>query len=723
EVKENERQVKNKTSRRVVKITKGPWEFLIYNSMGHLVCGESHSDLDVQQKLKIKTLSYYKDETGIERVVGSFRVAPDERFYGFGEKFTTLDKRGQKIIAWNVDALGVGTEKSYKNVPFFMSTRGYGVFINSCGRVTYHMGDLSNVSYTIEVEDRKLDYYLLYGPSFKEILGQYTEITGKAPVPPKWSFGLWMSRFYYRSRDMVETVCDNLRRCDIPCDVINPDVYWMRDRMLCDFTWDETRFPSPEDMLSRMEEKGFKLCLWEHPYVSVASEMFKEGEDKGYFATKEDGSVYEIYSGLPAAMSPEEEFMDLSKDLPSAPPNGIVDFSNPEAVNWYKDKHHPLLRMGVKVFKTDFGEEIPEDAHFYNGMRGKEMHNLYPLLYNRAVFEVTEEVTGRGLVWSRSAWAGSQKYPVHWGGDPQTDFPSLACTLRGGLSLGLSGIPFWSHDIGGFAGPRPSPKLYIRWAQFGLLSSHARCHGITPREPWEYGEEALSIFRFYAKLRYRLIPYLYSYAHVASKTGLPLMRAMVLEYQDDPNTYDKDLQYMLGQELLVAPIFDESDKRYLYLPPGRWIDYWNGNEYEGPGTIYYEAPIDKIPLFVKAGAIIPMGPEMSYVGEKPFDPITLDIYPHGLSEFTLYDDDETTTFRCQGSQRELMFEITTSPRTYLLKFNKISCPTMVEINGERIASCSSYSALESSQQGWWWDPSAQLYVKTKAEGGARIRVL
>jgi len=314
----------------------------------------------------------------------------------------------------------------------------------------------------------------------------------------------------------------------------------MQGGHLCDFIWDERRFPEPKGMLTQLKSQGYKACLWEAPYVSVESELFAEGKEHGYFLTNAYNEVYTLDVGLVRASHERDGFEGQETagtfgELEPAPAVAIVDFTNPEATRWYQIQHESLLQMGVDVFKTDFGEQVPEDAHSSrSGTSGKQLHNLYPLLYNQAVFDITKEYKKQAIVWARSAWAGSQRYPVHWGGDPQTSFSSMAASLQGGLNLGLSGIPFWGHDIGGFYGKKPSPKLYIRWAQFGLLSSLARCHGTTPREPWEYGEEALRIFRIYAKLRYKLIPYLYSYAYQATRTGLPIMRPLLLEFQDDP---------------------------------------------------------------------------------------------------------------------------------------------------------------------------------------------
>jgi alpha-D-xyloside xylohydrolase len=355
----------------------------------------------------------------------------------------------------------------------------------------------------------------------------------------------------------------------------------------------------------------------------------------------------------------------------------IIDLTNPPAVEWYKSLMRPVLAMGVDVFKTDFGEDIPADAVFANGMTGAEMHNLYPLLYNRAVFEVTQEVTGEGLVWSRSGYAGSQRYPTCWSGDPACTWDSLAFTIRGGLSLGLSGVPFWSNDIGGYRG-HPSEALYIRWAQFGLLCSHARCHGESEREPWFYGDRATDIFRRYARLRYRLFPYLYSCAHEAARTGMPVLRAMPLAFPDDINACDKDLQYMLGPWLLVAPITDESDRRSVYLPAGQWTDYWTGETYDGPMALDVHAPLDTLPIFVRGGAILPgMAPALR-ISEGLIDPLIVDVYPHGASTYYMIEDEGVTEFSCVCDERGLTFNWRDGPeRAMSLRFHGIPKPPRV----------------------------------------------
>ena len=481
-------------------------------------------------------------------------------------------------------------------------------------------------------------------------------------MPPKWSFGVWMSRCMYKSRTEVETIAKKLRILNIPCDVIHIDPLWLKGREKSgidschDLVFDTKKFPEPEKMVTNLKKMGFKLSLWENPYVLKGTKIYEEGVKKHYF---------------PISLT------DKNKPAQIEPPNKpkifttLIDFTNPDAVKWYQEKHRKLLNIGVAVFKTDYGEWCPINARFYNGMIGKDMHNLYPVLYNKTVFDIIKKVCGKGIVWARSAYAGSQMYPVHWSGDTLAKYEVMAQVLRSGLSIGLSGIPFWSHDIGGFIG-KPSQELYIRWTQFGMFCSHSRFHGTTPREPWEYGKKSIDICKKYILLRYRLIPYIYSYAYIANKTGIPIVRAMVLEFQDDHNTYDKDLQYMFGRELLVAPIFNETNIRNIYLPAGKWLDYWDKKEYTGPINIRYYAPLDRLPLFIRENSIIPYCPQMNYIGEKPFNKYVLDCYILSKAEFVLYDDNEIIKFSGIKNRDVLVFSISKSNKEYEMNFYKIT---------------------------------------------------
>ena len=589
-----------------LEIGRDPWCLAFRDETGRIICRENPFDVDGLNRLFIRPLGFVRDAGGaVTQITESFHLRPDEHLFGLGEKFTPLDKTGKRIVSWTLDALGAASERAYKNVPLLISTRGYGLFLNTGRRITYELGAESCETYTVAIDGPILDAFLVYGPTPAEIIERYTGLTGRAPVPPRWSFGIWLSGSgVHRDEPAIRRMIEQLAEHDIPCDVIHVDPWWMRWRKYADFQWDREAFPDPDRFIADLHRQGLRLSLWQHPYVSVESDLFAEGERHGYFARRPDGQTYVIDYGLSLSTLPSGVTHVASQETSWNRGVAIIDLTNPAAVEWYKALMRPVLAMGADVFKTDFGEDIPADAVFANGMTGAEIHNLYPLLYNRAVFEVTQEVRGKGLVWSRSGYAGSQRYPTCWSGDPACTWDSLAFTIRGGLSLGLSGVPFWSNDIGGYRG-HPSEALYIRWAQFGLLCSHARCHGESQREPWFYGNRATEIFRRYARLRYQLFPYLYSCAHEAARTGLPVLRAMPLAFPADINGYDKDLQYMLGPWLLVAPIYDESDRRSVYLPAGRWTEFWTGQTFDGPNDLNIHAPLDTLPVFVHGGAMVP----------------------------------------------------------------------------------------------------------------------
>jgi alpha-D-xyloside xylohydrolase len=707
-IRETPDRVVVRTSRLHIQVAKDPWELSIRDGRGKVICRENRSDTNLRGAPRVKFLGFARDASGqVERVHEALFLAPDERLYGFGEKFTPMDKRGQRIDCWNFNTWGTTNERAYKNVPFFMSSKGYGVFVHSSRRSLYELGTAgSSVSTAIEVRDSRLDLFILYGPSLKQVLRRYTDLTGRPPVPPKWSFGLWMSRYGYRTRRELESVGKELRKRDIPCDVLHLDPYWMRENQYADLVWDQQAFPHPAEMIRGLRAKGFRLSLWLQPWIPQTSEVYGEGEAGGYFARRADGSVY-LYAPT----------------IPRKPvPCGIVDFSNPGAVQWYQEKIRRLAEMGVAAFKTDFGEAIPEDAHFHNGLTGRDMHNLYPILYNRTFYEVFEALGGDRVVWSRSAFAGSQRYPVHWGGDPFCTFTDLALSLWAGLSMGMSGFPFWSHDIGGFQG-RPTPEVYVRWAQCGLLSSHSRSHGTTPREPWEYGDRALQIFRRYAKLRYRLLPYLYTCAHEAAATGTPVMRPMVLEFQNDQLTHRLDLQYMLGPSLLVAPVLDETTKRSVYLPRGTWTDFWSDRTHQGPGVIEYPAPLDVLPLLVRDDSIVPLGPEMSFVGEKQTDPLTLEMYLTARAQCTVKEDDATIHVKAVRLPEVTQIAVAGPERTYLLRLHRTKAPARVMLNNRPLVRRPDKRTCDRNPDGWWRDPQGCVAVKVHGGGALRVRLL
>ena len=562
-------------------------------------------------------------------------VAPGERLYGFGEKFTPLNKWGQELVSWAIDSGNVTSQRSYKNIPFFMSSAGYGLFIHSSYPIVYRLGSESTISYSIHIAGSQLDYFLIYGPDFRQILKSYTDLTGRAPLPPKWSFGFWISRCGYKSQAEVESVIQAMRAGDFPCDVLSIDPWWMGDAPWSTYEWAAETFPDPPGMIRTMRRQGVRTCLWIHPYVPAGTQTYAEGLAGGFFALKPDRSapapVVEAFSGDELA---------------------AIDFTNPAAVAWFQAKLEKLLDLGVAVFKSDFGEQSPLEAVYHDGRTGLELHNLYPLLYNKAVFELTERYFGRGLTWGRSGYAGSQRYPVQWGGDSYSSLDQLAGQLRGLLSYGLSGVPFCSHDVGGFDySPQafdcdcqedfPKDSItYIRWLQFGVFSSHLRAHGKQPREPWSYGPEVEAIARRYLKLRYRLLPYIYSEAVKSTQTGLPMVKPLLLEYQDDPNTYQLDWEYLFGDSFLVAPVLRPDHRCRVYLPAGEWFDFWTKEPYSGGRWLRVTAPLEVIPVWVRAGSIIPLGPELNFVEERPVDPLTLELYrPHGEGEAVIYDEE------------------------------------------------------------------------------------
>jgi len=569
------------------------WSFRVVAD-GETVFEEQRADVDVFGEDRVRPLGVTQETVNhnpapVTETGTAFALDPDESIYGVGEQFVEFDRRGREVEAWHEEPLGTETERAYKNIPFHLSTNGYGLLVDTTARVTYDFGKASTASGTISVEDDVFAFVFFYGPEFADVIERYTALTGRPDRPPKWSFGTWMSRLGYESRAELESVADRLREEEVPCDVLHLDPFWMPRGESCTLEWDTDQFPDPEGMIAGLRERNFRLSLWEHPHVPVGTEAFREGAAAEYFVTDGTGKPYV-----------------MDRTCQGDYRGGLVDFTDPGAVEWWTEKHRRLLEQGVTVFKTDYGEYVPEDAVFDNGQTGRVMHNVYPYLYNRTVYEAVREVNGadEALVWGRSAWTGSQRFPMHWGGDPQTSWNGMAAALRGGLSASLSGVAFWSHDIGGFRG-RPTDDLYVRWAQFGLLSSNSRCHGTTPREPWEFGERALDLFREYARLRYRLLPYLYTYAEVAARTGLPAVRPLVLEYTDDPRTHDLDDQYLLGRDLLVAPVFAGDTVRDVYLPEGEWRDHWTGERYDGGRTVAVEAPLERTPMFVRAGSVVP----------------------------------------------------------------------------------------------------------------------
>ena len=522
---------------------------------------------------------FIKRSTDYSRsIAASFSLLPDEKIFGCGESFTGLNKRGQKVVLWACDTQSTASKQMYKPVPFFLSSRGYGIFVHTTSPVTMDFGYTHDGSKTLFIGDDQLDLFFFIG-SPKEILTEYTNLTGKSCMPPLWSFGLWMSRFSYRSQKEVMLVADKLRKKSVPCDVIHIDAGWFKSGINCDFEFDKKSFPEPKKMSTELKEKGFKTSLWQIPYFTPLNPVFNEVVEKKLYIKDGNGNV--------------------------ATEDAILDFSNPETIDWYTKKIKALLRLGIAVIKTDFGEAAPLKGLYASGRSGYYEHNNYPLRYTQLVNKITKEINGDNLIWSRSSWAGGQRNPVHWGGDAEVSDAGMAGSLRGGLSLGLSGFSFWSHDIGGFSGS-PKEELFKRWTFFGMFSSHSRVHGFPPREPWEFSDEFLNLFRKMVEMRYRLMPYIFTQAFIASQNGWPLLKAMFLNYADDPTTWSLEDQFLFGEDMLIAPLMEENTlSRDVYLPKGKWIDYQTKKVYAGSQWI--NITTGELPgiVLVKNGSVIP----------------------------------------------------------------------------------------------------------------------
>ncbi|MBE5760621.1 MAG: alpha-xylosidase [Clostridiales bacterium] len=513
-----------------------------------------------------------------------------ECVYGLGERFTPFVKNGQVVDMWNEDG-GTASEISYKNIPFYVTNRGVGVFVNTPAPVSFEVASEVVSRVQMSLAGEKLQYYVIGGDDIKEVISNFCSLTGKPALPPAWSFGLWLTTSFTTDYDekTVSSFIDGMAQRDIPLRVFHFDCYWMKEYEWCNFTWDERVFPDPTEMLRRYHEKGLKICCWINPYIAQKSPLFKEGRDNGYLLKRANGDVWQ-WDMWQAGM-------------------GLVDFTNPDATKWYLSKLEALLDMGVDCFKTDFGERIPTDVVYFDGSDPVYMHNYYTHLYNKAVFDLLESKLGKNeaCLFARSATAGGQRYPVHWGGDCVSEYYSMAESLRAGLSLTSSGFAFWSHDISGFENTA-TPDLYKRWAAFGLLSTHSRLHGSKSyRVPWLFDDEACDVVKFFTNLKCRLMPYIYAMAVNASKTGVPVMRSMAMEFFSDPACDSLDRQYMLGDNILVAPVFSENKTAQWYLPDGTWTHLLSQKSYKGGRWYKEEFDYFSLPLFARENSIIVTG--------------------------------------------------------------------------------------------------------------------
>jgi len=547
--------------------TQGDWR-IDYRRGGQLITGSERKAIGLFEQ---GGKTYLREQLS---------MAPGETIYGLGERFTPFVRNGQSVDMWNEDG-GTNSEIAYKNIPLYLSSQGYGVLVNHPGRVSFEIASHHVTRTQFSVEGHSLDYYLFGGPTPKAVLEQYTALSGRPALPPEWSFGLWLSTSFttnYNEADVLANI-DRMESLGIPISVFHFDCFWMKELTWCSFLWDRQNFPDPEGMLRRIKDKGIKVCVWINPYIAEASPLFAEGMAGGYLLQTPEGDVYQVDDWQPGM--------------------GLVDFTNPAAREWYTGKLRALVDMGVDAFKTDFGERIPTGVRYHDGSNPERMHNYYTYLYNRAVFELMRELKGdEAVLFARSATCGNQQFPVHWGGDNSSTYPSMAETLRAGLSLGLGGFGFWSHDISGFIGTA-TPDLYKRWVAFGLLSSHSRLHGhYSVRMPWLFGDESVDVLRHFNDVKAHLMPYLLDAAREAQQHGWPMMRAMVLEFPDDPACRHLDLQYMLGPALLVAPVFNDRSEVTYYLPAGEWRHLLSGETAHGPAWRTDTYDYFSLPLWV-----------------------------------------------------------------------------------------------------------------------------
>ena len=619
-VTEDEEKIRIESGSLALIITKEYWS-MTYERNGEVITKSSGRDLAF---MKTDWNGFAYDKGGADAYMRQeLGLSVGELVYGMGERFTAFTKNGQSVDIWNEDG-GTSTYQSYKNIPFYLTNRGYGVFVNHPEKVSFEVGteQVSKVEFSVPGES--MEYFLINGPTMKEVLERYTSLTGKPSLPPQWTFGLWLSTSFTTNYDekTVMSFIDGMEERGIPLQVFHFDCFWMKDFHWSDFVWDSRVFPDPKGMLSRIKEKGLKVCVWINSYIAQESCLFAEGMEKGYFVKRKNGDVWQWDMWQPGM--------------------ALVDFTNPAACKWFQDKLEVLLDMGVDCFKTDFGERIPtEDVVYYDGSDPVKMHNYYTYLYNKTVYELLQRKRGKddAVLFARSATAGGQKFPVHWGGDCWSNYEAMAESMRGGLSLTMSGFGYWSHDIGGFE-DTSTPDVYKRWAAFGLLSTHSRLHGSTSYHvPWAYDDEAVDVVRFFTKLKLSLTPYLYSSAVRTSRTGVPMMRSMVLEFENDPVCQYLDRQYMLGDSLLVAPIFNDRGEAYYYLPEGTWTNYLTGETVEGGVWRKEHHDYMSIPLWARENTILPVNYGLKHAADSYKEGLELKVI--GLkdqAETTVYED-------------------------------------------------------------------------------------
>ena len=583
-----------------VQINKNPWRVVLKDKTGRILSQTvTLRDADSTQ-VKYTPFSFIKrGSDNARRINPVFTLTADEMIFGCGESATGLNKVGQKVNLFVTDPQGPETDQMYKPIPFFMSNRGYGMFMHTSAPVTCDFGATYIGLNKMFMGDENLDLFVFFGEP-KDILDEYTDLVGKPGMPPLWSFGTWMSRITYFSEKEGYDVAANIRKNKYPCDVIHFDTGWFDVDWQCDYKFSENRFQNPQQMLKDLKSQGFHVCLWQLPYFTPKNRYFPELIKKDMYVKNGNGEL------------PYEDV--------------VLDFSNPETVKWYQDKLAGLLNIGVSAIKVDFGEAAPLNGIYASGKSGWYEHNLYPVRYDMAVSEITKKLHNENIMWARAAWAGSQRYPLHWGGDAATTNTGLLGTLRAGLSFGLSGFSFWSHDMGGFVKSTPE-DLYCRWIPFGFLTSHTRAHGAPPTEPWLYDSKRVQdVFRKSAEMKYRLMPYVYAQAKECTEKGLPMLRALFVEFPDDPGAWKVDDEYLFGSQILVAPLLESGiTGRTVYLPEGKWIDYQTEKVYEG-GWHRIEAGSLPIIMLVRDGSVLPHLKLAQSTSEMDWSKMSLKVY-------------------------------------------------------------------------------------------------
>lgn len=583
-----------------IQINKNPWRIVLKDKAGRILSQTAAlSDADSTQVKYTPFCFVKRGSDNARRINPVFTLTADEMIFGCGESATGLNKAGQKVNLFVTDPQGSETDQMYKPIPFFMSNRGYGMFMHTSAPVTCDFGATYIGLNKMFMGDENLDLFVFFGEP-KDILDEYTDLVGKPGMPPLWSFGTWMSRITYFSEKEGYDVAANIRKNKYPCDVIHFDTGWFDVDWQCDYKFSENRFQNPQQMLKDLRSQGFHVCLWQLPYFTPKNRYFSELIEKDMYVKNGNGEL------------PYEDV--------------VLDFSNPETVKWYQDKLAGLLNIGVSAIKVDFGEAAPLNGIYASGKSGWYEHNLYPVRYDMAVSEITKKLHNENIMWARAAWAGSQRYPLHWGGDAATTNTGLLGTLRAGLSFGLSGFSFWSHDMGGFVKSTPE-DLYCRWIPFGFLTSHTRAHGAPPTEPWLYDSKRVQdVFRKSAEMKYRLMPYVYAQARECTEKGLPMLRALFVEFPDDPGAWKVDDEYLFGSQILVAPLLESGmTGRTVYLPEGKWIDYQTEKVYEG-GWHRIEAGSLPIIMLVRDGSVLPHLKLAQSTAEMDWSKMNLKVY-------------------------------------------------------------------------------------------------